>query len=56
MMCTNLLFITKIQVNRFENIDDFNRVPTHAGWSWTLLQEVSRFVKKRRYAGICRLQ
>jgi len=40
----------------FENIDDFNGIPTHAGWGWTLLQEASRFVKERRHAGICSMQ
>jgi hypothetical protein len=41
MMCINLLFIIKFQVYKFEDIDDFNRVPSYARWRWTLLQEVS---------------
>ena len=44
------------KVHEFEGTDDINRIPTYARWGWRLLQEVSRFVEKRRCPGICRMQ
>ena len=51
-MCIKLLSITKFQVHKFENIDDFNRYPRPCRVELDATAGGSRFVKKRRYGVI----